>query len=52
LRVYLDVEQDSGRERWVTKTVHGSRRHATARLGEFVEDARLSAGTVADLLDR
>ena len=55
LRVYLGVEHDSGRERWATKTVHGSRRHATARLGEFVEDAgyaRLRAGTVADLLDR
>ena len=55
LRVYLGVEQDSGRERWATKTVHGSRRHATARLGEFVEDAgyaRLRVGTVADLLDR
>ena len=55
LRVYLGVDNDSGRERWATKTVHGSRRHATARLGEFVEDAgyaRLRAGTVADLLDR
>ncbi len=55
LRVYLGVDRDSGRERWATKTVHGSRRHATARLGEFVEDAgyaRLRAGTVADLLDR
>ena len=55
LRVYLGVDRDTGRERWATKTVHGSRRHATARLGEFVEDAgyaRLRAGTVADLLDR
>ena len=55
LRVYLGVDRDSGRERWATKTVHGSRRHATARLSEFVEDAgyaRLRAGTVADLLDR
>jgi len=30
LRVYLGVDQESGRERWATKTVHGSRRHATA----------------------
>jgi integrase len=55
LRVYLGVDHDSDRERWATKTVHGSRRYATARLGEFVEDAgcaRLRAGTVADLLDR
>ena len=49
------VVVNGGRERWATKTVHGSRRHATARLGEFVEDAgytRLRVGTVADLLDR
>ena len=55
LRVCLGVDRGSGRERWATKTVHGSRRHATARLGEFVEDggyARLRAGTVADLFDR
>jgi hypothetical protein len=48
LRVYLGVEQDSGRERWATKTVHGSGRHATARLSEFVEDAgyaRLRGGS-------
>ncbi|MGZ4672337.1 MAG: hypothetical protein ACXV3B_08635 [Ilumatobacteraceae bacterium] len=38
LRVYLGVDRDSGRKRWASKTVHGSR-HATARLGEFVEDA-------------
>ena len=32
LRVYLGVDCDSGRERWATKTVHGSRRHAAADL--------------------
>jgi integrase len=55
LRVSLVVDADSGRARWATKTVHGSRRHATAQLGEFVEEAgyaRLRAGTVGDLLDR
>ena len=55
LRVYLGVDADTGTERWATKTVHGSRRHATAVLREFVEEAgyaRLRAGTVADLLDR
>jgi integrase len=55
LRVYLGVDADTGKERWATKTVHGSRRHATAELREFVEEAgyaRLRAGTVADLLDR
>jgi integrase len=55
LRVYLGVDADTGKERWAAKSVHGSRRHATARLREFVEEAgyaRLRAGTVADLLDR
>jgi integrase len=57
LRVYLgiDPERERGRERWATKTVHGTRRYATACLAEFVEEAgyaRLRAGTVADLLDR
>jgi integrase len=55
LRVYLGVDADTGTERWATKTVHGSKRHATAQLREFAEEAgyaRLRAGTVADLLDR
>ena len=55
LRIYLGVDSSSGRERWATKTVHGTRRFATATLAEFVEDAgyaRLRTGTVADLLDR
>jgi integrase len=55
LRVYLGVDADTGNERWATTTVHGSRRQATARLAQFVEEAgyaRLRAGTVADLLDK
>jgi integrase len=55
LRVYLGVDPERGRERWATKTVHGTRRYATACLAEFVEEAgyaRLRAGTVSDLLDR
>src|SRR5262245_21758490 len=55
LRVHLGVNADTGRERWAAKTVHGTRRYATAQLVEFVEEAgyaRLRAGTVADLLDR
>jgi hypothetical protein len=55
LRVYLGVDADTGKERWATTTVHGSRRQATARLAQFVEEAgyaRLRAGTVADLLDK
>jgi integrase len=55
LRVYLGIDADSGRERWASTTVRGSRRLATARLAEFVEAAgyaRLRAGTVGDLLER
>jgi integrase len=55
LRIYLGVDAATGRERWATKTVHGSRRHASSQLTAFVEEAgyaRLRAGTVADLLDR
>ena len=55
LRIYLGVNASTGRERWATKTVHGTRRFASATLAEFVEDAgyaRLRSGTVADLLDR
>jgi integrase len=55
LRAYLGIDAETGRERWATTTVHGSHRHATARLAEFVEAAgyaRLRAGTVGDLLER
>jgi integrase len=55
LRVYLGVDVDTGRERWATKTVHGSRRYASLQLAAFVEEAgyaRLRAGTVGDLLAR
>lgn len=54
LRIYRGVD-DSGRQRWSTKTVHGSRRHAAARLREFsdaVDEASTRAGTVGDLLER
>jgi integrase len=55
LRVYLGTDAETGRERWASTTAHGSRRHATARLAEFVEAAgyaQLRAGTVEDLLER
>jgi integrase len=54
LRIYRGVD-DAGRQRWSTKTVHGSRRHAAARLREFsdaVDEASTRAGTVGDLLER
>src|SRR5262245_45517192 len=55
LRVYLGLDAETGRARWATKTVHGTRRHPTAQLVECVQEAgyaRLPAGTVAELLDR
>lgn len=55
LRVYLGTDADTGRERWATTTVHGSRRYARAQLAEFAVQAghaRLRAGSVSDLLDR
>jgi hypothetical protein len=54
-RIYLGVDADTGKERWATKTVHGSRRYAGCQLAVFVEEAgfaRLRAGTAADLLER
>lgn len=53
LRIYQGVDPETGKERWATKTVRGSRRYATAQLAEFQRVARygrIRAGTVADLL--
>jgi integrase len=55
LRVYLGRGPDGTKERWATRTVHGSRRYATEQLGALVEEAsatRVHAGTFADLLHR
>jgi integrase len=55
LRVYLGIDPETGRQRWGTRTVHGTQRFARAQLQELVEEAgyaRLRAGTLADLLDR
>jgi integrase len=55
LRVYLGADPETRRQRWASRTVHGSRRFAQSQLGELVEEARyahLRAGTLADLLDR
>lgn len=52
LRVYRGVDPGTGRQRWATRTVHGSKRHATRELAALVEEvtcARRHAGTVADL---
>jgi integrase len=54
LRVYQGVDPDSGRQRWMTKTVHGTHRFARPQLEDLVEEAghaRIHAGTLAQLLD-
>ncbi len=54
LRVYQGTDPDTGRQRWLTKTVHGTRRFASGQLEVLVEEAshaRLRSGTLADLLD-
>jgi integrase len=55
LRVYQGTGPETGRQRWASRTVHGSRRFAEAQLRELVEEAgyaHLRAGTLADLVDR
>jgi integrase len=55
LRVYLGRHPDTGKERWVTRTVHGSRRHAGHELQVLVEEARaarIHAGTMGELFER
>jgi integrase len=55
LRLYQGTDPETGRQRWATRTVHGSKRFARSQLQELVEEAgyaRLRAGTLADLLDR
>lgn len=54
LRIYRGVD-DTGRQQWSTKTVHGSQRYAQAQLRDFsdaVDGASTRAGTVGDLLER
>ncbi|MDQ6909445.1 MAG: site-specific integrase [Actinomycetota bacterium] len=55
LRVYTGVDAHSGRERWASRTVHGSRRYARAELEHLKTEvgyARIHAGTVGQLLER
>jgi len=37
LRVYLGIDSNTGRQRYATRTVHGSRREATRQLGLLIE---------------
>jgi hypothetical protein len=55
LRVYLGLDPDTGRRRYATRSVHGTRRAATAALADLVDDAECSrarAGSVGELLER
>jgi integrase len=55
LRVYAGVDAATGRQRYATRTVHGSRRAAVRALDDLaveVDNTRSHAGTVADLLQR
>ena len=55
LRVYVGVDADTGRRRYATRTVHGSRREAQRALTELATEAgyaRTRAGTVGDLLEQ
>jgi hypothetical protein len=54
LRVYAGTDPETRRQRWLTKTVHGSARYARSQLQEFVAEAgraRLRASTLSDLLE-
>ena len=47
LRVYLGTDPETGRQPWLTKTVHGTQRFARTQLRELVGEAgyaRLRAG--------
>ena len=55
LRISVGTDSQSGRQRWVTRTVRGSERAARRELERFVQEASYSqvhAGSVAQLLDR
>jgi integrase len=55
LRVYRGIDPDTRRQRWLTRTVHGTERFARAQLEDLVAEAgraRIRAGTISDLLDQ
>ena len=55
LRVYHGIDPHTRRQRWLTKTVHGSERYACRQLDDLVAGAgraRIRVGTLSDLLDR
>src|SRR6266511_2882183 len=53
LRVYVGIDPGTRKQRWLAKTILGSRRYASKQLQDLLEEAgpgRLRAGTVSDLL--
>jgi integrase len=55
LRVYQGIDRTTGRQRWITKTVHGTQRFARCELEDLLVEAgkgRIRAGTLADLLEQ
>jgi integrase len=57
LRVYAGTDPDTGRRRWVTRTVRGTRAEAQRQLGELSAHANIAPAvgartTVAELLDQ
>jgi hypothetical protein len=55
LRVYEGIDPDTRRQRWLTRTVHGSERYARRQLKALVTEAGrawIRAGTLSDLLDQ
>src|SRR5919106_6385500 len=54
LRVYAGIDPGTRKQRWLAKTVHGSRRFAAMQLRDLAEEAgrgRHRAGAVVDLLE-
>lgn len=54
LRVYAGMDPGTRKQRWLAKTIHGSRRFAAIQLRDLVEEAgrgRHRAGAVVDLLE-
>lgn len=55
LRVYQGIDPASGRQRWATRTVHGSAQEARRQLKAFAEEvkrARTHTGSMGDLLEQ
>ena len=51
LRVYWGIDRATARQRWITKTVHGTQRFARGRLEDLMVEAgraRVRAGSLSD----